>query len=57
MLIFGLCLSGNPKWVTCIGTLLEANFGSLASHFGFEYPYESLIGNSLILILISSLLF
>ena len=45
ILIFGLCLSGNPKWVSRIGTLLEANFRSLATYFGFRCPFRSLIGS------------
>ena len=47
ILIFGLCLSNNPKWVSRIGTLLEADFGSPATHFEFGYPYRSPIGDSL----------
>ena len=47
ILIFGLCLSDNPKWVSRIGTLLEANFGSPTTHFGFGCPYRSPIENSL----------
>jgi hypothetical protein len=47
MLIFGSCLSGNPKWVTCIGTLLETDFGSLATHFRFRCPYKLFVGDCL----------
>ena len=47
MTIFGLCLSGNPKWVSRIDTLLEADFGSLAIHFRFGCPYELLVGDNL----------
>ena len=47
MLIFGLCLSGYPKLVSRIGTLLEANFRSLAIHFKFGCPYRFLVGDSL----------
>ena len=47
MLIFGSCLSDNTKWVSRIGTLLEADFRSLATYFGFRYPYGFLVGDCL----------
>ena len=37
MPIFGLCLLGNPKYVSCIGTLLKANLRSFAIYFGFRW--------------------
>ena len=36
MLIFGLCLSGNPKWISRIVSLLEANFRSLLFILGLD---------------------
>ena len=47
MPIFWLCPSGNPKYVSRIDTLLEADFGSLATHFRFTCPYRFLVGDSL----------
>jgi hypothetical protein len=47
MLIFGLCFSDNLKWVSRTDSLLEADFGSLVTHFRFGCPYGSLVGDSL----------
>ena len=47
MLIFGLCLSGNPKQIPHIVTLLKVDFESLATHFEFRFPYEFLVEDSL----------
>ena len=33
--------------VTRIGTPLEVDFRSLATHFGFGCPYKSLVGDNL----------
>ena len=38
MPIFGLCLSDNLKYISHIGTLLKADFVSLATHFEFRCP-------------------
>ena len=46
MSIFGLCLSGNPKYVFRIGTILKADFRSLDTYFGFWCPYI-LVGDGL----------
>jgi hypothetical protein len=48
-LIFGLYLLGNLKWVSRIDSLLEVDFGSLVTHFLFECPYKSLVGDSLMM--------
>jgi len=47
ILIFRLCLSGNPKLVSRIVTLLETDFRFFATHFGFRCPYRSRTGDSL----------
>lgn len=47
ILIFELCLLGNPKGVLYIGILLEANFRSSTTNFGFGYPFRSIVGDSL----------
>ena len=41
ILIFGLCFSDNPKWVSRIGTLLAADFRSPATYFWFRCAYGS----------------
>ena len=41
ILVFGLCLSDNLKWVSRIDTLLEADFRSPATNFRFRCPYGS----------------
>jgi hypothetical protein len=38
-------LSANEFLISCIGTLLEADLESLASHFEFGCPYGSLVGD------------
>jgi len=47
MLIFGLCLLDNPKWISHIGTLLETDFWSSATYFGFRCLYRSHVGDNL----------
>ena len=47
MLIFGLCLSGNPKWVSRIGSLLEADFGPLLPILTLGAHMSRLVGDSL----------
>ena len=49
MPIFGLCLSGNPKQISYIDTLLEVDFRSLATHFEFRCPYRFLRDQVLLL--------
>ena len=47
ILIFGLCLLDKHKKVSHIDSLLKVNFRSLATHFGFGFPYELVVGNRL----------
>jgi hypothetical protein len=37
----------NAKWVFCMDTLLEAISIMFETHFGFEFPNRSPIGDSL----------
>ena len=46
MPIFGLCLSGNTKYISRIGTLSKADFRSVATHFGFGCPYRFFVRDS-----------
>lgn len=41
ILIFGLYLCCNPKWVSRIGTLLEVDTVLSKNHFGFRCPWAS----------------
>jgi hypothetical protein len=45
ILVFGLCLCYNLKWVSHIGTLLDTDTVSFKTHFRFEYSRLS-IGDS-----------
>jgi hypothetical protein len=47
ILIFRLWLRCNSKYVSHIGTLLEAKKVLSNIYFGFKCPYESSIGDSL----------
>ena len=43
MSIFGLCLSGNPKYASRICTLLKTNFKSLSIYIRLGCPYGFLV--------------
>ena len=47
ILIFRLCLCCNLKWVSHIGTLLEADTVPFETHFGYGCTYGASIGDSL----------
>jgi len=60
MPIFELCLSDNPKYVSCIRTLLQADFKSLllilglGAHMGSSLETVLCVGGSLSLLIIYS---
>jgi hypothetical protein len=39
--------SWHPKWISCIGTLLETDTVLLDTHFGFACPYRSPVEDNL----------
>jgi hypothetical protein len=46
MLIFGVCLTYHPKWISSIGTLLEADTVPSKTHFWYGCPYGYSVGDS-----------